>query len=67
MSEDRDYCFDRRSVENRRSVNDLDYFLNGGVERRTWEERRSAFERRSGWFRVSKWVSVSGREIGISV
>ena len=67
MSEDRDFCFDRRSVENRRIAYDLDYFLNGGVERRTWEERRSDFERRSGWFRVSKWVSVSGREIGISV
>ena len=66
MSENRDYRFDRRSVENRRSVYDLDYFLNAGVERRTWEERRSAFERRSGWFRVCKWVSVSGREIGIS-
>jgi hypothetical protein len=65
MSEDRDSCFDRRAAENKRRVYDLDYFLNGGVERRTWEERRSAVERRSGWFRVSKWVSVSGREIGI--
>ena len=66
MSEDRNTCFDRRSAANRRRVYDLDYFLNGGGERRSREERRSVFERRSGWFRVSKWVSVSGREIGIS-
>jgi hypothetical protein len=51
---------DRRSRKDRRRVHDLDYFLEGGVERRAWKERRSLVERRSGWFRVSKWASVSG-------
>jgi hypothetical protein len=56
---------DRRSRKDRRRVHDLDYFLNGGVERRAWKERRSPLERRSEWFRVSKWVSVSKRETGV--
>ena len=65
MLEGRDSYFDRRIVEDRRNIYELDYFLNGGIERRTWEERRSPVERRSGWLRVSKWVSVSCEEIGI--
>ena len=32
---------DRRSAPDRRSVYDLDYFQNGGIERRTEKERRS--------------------------
>ena len=32
---------DRRSAADRRSVYDLDYFQNGGIERRTEKERRS--------------------------
>ena len=32
---------DRRSATDRRSVYDLDYFQNGGIERRTEKERRS--------------------------
>ena len=65
MAENRELYLDRRSGENRRAVYDIDYFLNGGVERRTWKERRSPLERRSGWFRVSEWVSVSGKGLGI--
>lgn len=50
---------DRRSGEDRRRAYDLDYFSNGGVERRYWKERRSNVERRVDWTRVSKWSSVS--------
>ena len=31
---------DRRSGEDRRKSYDTDYFLNGGIERRSWKERR---------------------------
>ena len=50
---------DRRSGEDRRRAYDLDYFSNGGVERRNWKEQRTNAERRVGWTRVSKWSSVS--------
>ena len=50
---------DRRSGEDRRRAYDLDYFSNGGVERRNWKEQRSNVERRVDWTRVSKWSSVS--------
>jgi hypothetical protein len=50
---------DRRSGEDRRRAYDLDYFSNGGVERRHWKEQRSNVERRIDWTRVSKWSSVS--------
>ena len=50
---------DRRSGEDRRREYDLDYFSNGGVERRNWKEQRSKAERRVGWTRVSKWSSMS--------
>ena len=49
---------DRRSDRDRRQSYSLDYFLNGGKERRTYGERRVSQERRSGWVRVSKWSSV---------
>ena len=50
---------DRRSGEDRRRVHDLEYFANGGIERRSWQEQRSHIERRVGWTRVSEWCSVS--------
>jgi len=50
---------DRRSGEDRRREYDLDYFSNGGVERRNWKEQRSNVERRVAWTRVSKWSSMS--------
>jgi hypothetical protein len=31
---------DRRSGEDRRKSLDPNYFLNGGIERRSWQERR---------------------------
>jgi len=49
---------DRRSGEDRRREHNLDYFSNGGVERRSWQERRSQVERRRDWLRVTKWSSV---------
>jgi len=58
MLERRDSSFDRRSGEDRRRVYNLDYFLNGGVERRSGSERRAQIERRLNWMRVSRWLSV---------
>jgi hypothetical protein len=63
MLKRRSFTIDRRSGEDRRKVYDLDYFSNGGVERRTWRERRSYVERRLGWLRVNKWVSVSVKDL----
>jgi hypothetical protein len=49
---------DRRSGEDKRKLYNLDYFTEGGKERRKGKERRQAGERRSGWARVYKWCSV---------
>lgn len=49
---------DRRSGFDRREVHDLDYFQQGGVERRSWKERRSNEERRKNWVRGAEWASV---------
>ena len=50
--------FDRRSGEDKRLRYNLDYFTNGGKERRKGKERRQSGERRRGWARVYKWCSV---------
>ena len=50
--------FDRRSGEDKRKRYSLDYFTDGGNERRKGKERRQSEERRSGWARVYKWCSV---------
>jgi hypothetical protein len=50
--------FDRRSGDDKRIRYNLDYFMDGGQERRNGKERRQAGERRSGWARVYKWCSV---------
>ena len=63
MLKRRSSAIDRRSGEDRRRVYDLDYFSNGGVERRNWRERRSLIERRMGWLRVDKWFSVSKKDL----
>jgi len=57
MLENRIPGIDRRSQKDRRSAYDLDYFFNGGAERRGWIERRSQAERRVAWKRVDKWAS----------
>lgn len=49
---------DRRSGEDRRDAHDLDYFLEGGIERRSGKERRRQDERRDDWARITKWSSV---------
>ena len=49
---------DRRGIENMREVYSLDYFMDGGDERRKYTERRRLEERRSEWYRLSKWYSV---------
>ncbi len=53
-----DPYLDRRSGDDRRQVYDSDYFINGGVERRTGKDRRQQGERRDGYIRISKWSSV---------
>ena len=53
-----DPFLDRRSGEDRRDAYDLDYFRNGGAERRAQPERRQPLERREGCIRVSEWSSV---------
>ncbi|KPJ75563.1 MAG: hypothetical protein AMJ54_14590 [Deltaproteobacteria bacterium SG8_13] len=49
---------DRRSGEDRRKAYSLDYFINGGIERRIRGERRRNAERRADWRQVGKWYSV---------
>lgn len=54
----RTYDIDRRTGVDRRKSHKLEYFLQGGVERRSFKERRSSEERRSDWVRVGDWCSV---------
>ena len=49
---------DRRTGEDKRKLYNLDYFTDGGEERRKGRERRQSGERRSAWARVYKWCSV---------
>ena len=58
MGKKRSKRIDRRSGTDRRRLYDLDYFTEGGVERRRFKKRRSLLERRDGWLRVSEWRSV---------
>jgi hypothetical protein len=44
--------------KDKRKRYNLDYFTDGGAERRKGKERRQSGERRSGWARVYKWCSV---------
>jgi hypothetical protein len=50
--------FDRRSPVDRRIADKVGYFLEGGWERRSYQERRSLDERRNDWIRVSEWSSI---------
>jgi hypothetical protein len=49
---------DRRSGVDRRKAHLLEYFIQGGVERRRGKERRSQVERRADWVRVDDWYSI---------
>ena len=53
-----DPFLDRRSGDDRREAYDLDYFRDGGTERREQNERRQPLERREGCIRVSQWSSI---------
>jgi hypothetical protein len=54
----RESSIDRRTGIDRREAHHTDYSLNGGVERRDFNERRSGPERRQDWVKVDGWVSV---------
>jgi hypothetical protein len=49
---------DRRSGVDRRKAHLLEYFIQGGVERRTGKERRRRLEQRVDWVRVDDWYSI---------
>ena len=54
--------FDRRSGEDRRSTYNIDYFLEGGTERRnnpTRGRRRKEKDRRKDWIKISQWSSLN--------
>ena len=63
MLEERRSGIDRRSEKDRRRIYDLDYFFNGGAERRSWLERRSKGEQRVGWMRMGKSASYPIRDL----
>ena len=63
MTEKRDHLIDRRAEKDRRSEHNLEYFDEGGTERRKKKERRVKGERRSGWIRVGEWYSICLRAI----
>ncbi|MEJ2164544.1 MAG: hypothetical protein P8X90_03375 [Desulfobacterales bacterium] len=54
----KDPFVDRRSGEDQRVGYDLDYFTEGGKERRNGKERRRKGERRKGCIPVSDWSSI---------
>lgn len=53
-----DTYLDRRSGDDRRERHSLNYFDDGGTERRTHRERRGRRERRGGYTRIGPWTSV---------
>jgi hypothetical protein len=58
-----DPYLDRRSCEDRRETYDIDYFAEGGPERRQGIDRRKNKERRAGCVQVSRWSSVCVDEV----
>ncbi len=53
--------FDRRSGQDRRKAYNMDYFLEGGVERRNCsncERRNKEKDRRKDWIKISPWSSL---------
>ena len=53
-----DPYLDRRSGDDRRKVYDLDFFEQGGIERRSVIEIRNKGDRRIQCVNVSEWSSV---------
>jgi hypothetical protein len=58
-----DPYLDRRMLDDRRDAFFINYFLEGGAERRANRERRIPVERREGCTPVSKWSSVCVPEL----
>lgn len=57
--------FDRRSGHDRRNAYNIDYFLEGGLERRTnskGERRNGEKDRRKDWIKISPWSSLKIEE-----
>ena len=53
--------FDRRSGQDRRNAYNIDYFIEGGVERRNssnGERRDQMRDRRKDWIKISRWSSL---------
>ncbi|MDH3558917.1 MAG: hypothetical protein OES18_24005 [Deltaproteobacteria bacterium] len=50
---------DRRRAKDRRQIYNLDYFLNGGTERRSGYNRRSSVRWGDGWNRIEKRRSIA--------
>ena len=53
--------FDRRSGQDRRKAYSIDYFLEGGDERRTsptGDRRNRDNDRRKNWIKISQWSSL---------
>lgn len=57
----KDPYLDRRSGEDRREAYDIDYFADGGAEKRRGDDRRQPKERRKNCVKVSKWSSVCAK------
>ena len=54
--------FDRRSGQDRRKAYNIDYFLEGGLERRSitnGDRRDSSRDRRKDWIKISRWSSLN--------
>ena len=49
---------DRRLEPSQRKIYHMNYFLDGGIERRSNKERRGLGERRVGWVKTDDWKSV---------
>jgi len=58
MASGKRYGVDRRIEDDKRQVYDLNYFIEGGRERRSGGERRGIGERRVGWVKADDWRSV---------
>ncbi len=51
--------YDRRCDNDRRQTYDVNYFENGGCERRKRQDRRMTGETRDGWQRINEFSSIA--------
>ena len=58
MSTERRSLYDRRSINDRRKTINIHGIFYSERERRGMEDRKSHPEKRKGWVRISKWSSV---------